>query len=355
VAGALGVAGGSAPAAAMAASDHVAATSVDEERIQFEAGTDNAIREGNVDVASTDRWLLTAGAGQVMDLTINSADDNTVFTVFAPDRTVLATVSDDSYWSGTLPTSGDYSVEITSLDGPAYYILKVWIDAGYKDPLGLVQRITFAPGADSGTVGGAAIRATMDTWLLRAASGQTMSVTVTSLEANSTFNVFAPDGTGLTGVEARTTWTGPLPQDGDYKIAVEPTRGNATYTLTVQVTGGNAPLPAPPPPAPPAPSPGTTQRLSFAPGTNSATVSQSIAPGTVDRYILGAAAGQTMAVFIESDTGFISADIDDPNGVPLAIGQYEVGVQLVENGDYIVSVHNDSGIVGAYNLTVSIT
>lgn len=95
--------------------------------------------------------------------------------------------------------------------------------------------------------------------------------------------------------------------------------------------------------------------MTFAAGTDYATVSQSIAPGTTDRWILGAAAGQTMAVFIESDVGDISADIYDPNGVPLALGQYEVSVTLVENGEYVVHVNNGSGIVGAYTLTVSIT
>ena len=91
-----------------------------------------------------------------MQLTVDSVDDNTIFTVFAPDRTVLGQiwttdVEDGTFWTGTLPTAGDYSIEITSLGGPAFYRMKVWIDAGYVDPLGLVQRLSFAPGTDNAT------------------------------------------------------------------------------------------------------------------------------------------------------------------------------------------------------------
>lgn len=82
-----------------------------------------------------------------------------------------------------------------------------------------------------------------------------MQVTVSSLEANSTFNVFAPDETGLTGLEERTTWSGPLAQSGDYKIAVQPTRGNATYTITVRVTGGAPSVPTQQAPTQQAPPP----------------------------------------------------------------------------------------------------
>jgi hypothetical protein len=324
---------------------------LDEQRIEFAPGTDNAVRDGRVAVGSTDRWILRAFAGQWMDLAVDSADDNTVFSLFAPDRTVLATVSNDTFWSGPLPSDGDYSVEVTSLDGPAYYVMKVWIDAGFRDPLGLVQRMSFAPGTDSGSASGAVVRASFDTWVLWAAAGQTMEVSVTSLEANSTFDVFTPSGSPLTAVDERTTWTGVLPEDGDYRIAVQPTRGNSTYFITVRITGGFAANPTQQSPAPQ----GSTGRISFAPGSDHGIVNEVIAPGAVDRWILRAAAGQTMAVFIESDVGFISADIYDPDGIALAIAEYEVAVELPSDGDYTVAVYNDSGIVGAYTLTVYIT
>ena len=55
----------------------------------------------------------------MMALNIDSIDDNTVFAVFAPNRTVLGTVSSntpegETFWSGMLPANGDYSVEVAA-------------------------------------------------------------------------------------------------------------------------------------------------------------------------------------------------------------------------------------------------
>ena len=324
----------------------------DEQLIQFEPGTNNAIREGNVDLDNSDRWVLRANAGQVMDLTIDSVDDNTVFAIFAPDRTVLAVISDDTFWSGTLPATGDYSVEVASLEGAAFYRMKVWIDATNVDPLGSVQRMTFAPGTSSGTAGGAVVRASTDWWFLGAAAGQTMHVDVTSLEANSTFDVLAPDGTPLTAPGERTTWSVVLPQGGDYRVVVQPTRGNSTYTITVRITGGT-PVPSPQPtqtsPA------STTRRVSFAPGTDNLAINDSIATGETHVWLVGAAEGQTLAVFLASDIGDIWFNIFDPNGEPMAIQQQEIGLELFQSGDFEIEVSNTTGIVGAYTLAVSVT
>lgn len=362
--GGVAAAGGAAARAAPAP----AQVSFDEQRIEFAPGTDNATREGNVADGQSDRWILRARAGQVMDVVVDSVDDNTVFAVFAPDRTVLATVfsntvEGDRYWSGTLPVDGDYQIEVATLGGPAFYMMKVWIGATYQDPLGLVQRMSFAPGTSSGRASGSVIRTSTDLWFLNARAGQTMDVTVTSVESNSTFDVIAPDGVPMTAPDVRTTWTGVLPTDGDYRVAVQPTRGNATYTITVRITGpggastggtsssssgggNNAGGTA---------GPHVTRRLSFAPGTDNGVVSDSIAPGQAHRWLLGAAAGQTMAVFIESDVGDIPADVYSPTGVPLITDQYEFYIDLAESGDYVVVVNNYSGIVGAYTLTVYIT
>jgi hypothetical protein len=343
-----------------AAGRQPAQTVYDDERIEFAPGTDNATREGDVDVGNVDRWTLRANAGQTMQLVVDSPDDNTVFTVFAPDRSVLGTVVPNEvdaqpFWSGVLPATGDYQVEITSLGGPAYYAMKVWIDAQFVEPLGLVQRLSFAPGTVSGTATGAAIRASTDQWFLGARAGQTMEVAVTSLEGNSTFDVFAPDGSALTAPGERTTWSGVLPADGDYVVAIQPTRGNTTYTLTVRITPGTGGSTGGGSSGGGSSAGAVTRRLSFAPGTDNGVVFDSIAPGQPHRWIVGAAAGQVMAVFIESDTGDIGADIISPSGVPLASFQFEVGIDLVEDGDYVVEVNNLAGIVGAYTLTVYIT
>ena len=73
--------------------------------------------------------------------------------------------------------------------------------------------MSFAPGTVSGTASGAVLLGATDRWFLTARAGQTMDVTVTSVEGNSTFDVFAPDGTAVTAPAERTTWSGPLPAE----------------------------------------------------------------------------------------------------------------------------------------------
>ncbi len=101
-----------------------------------------------------------------------------------------------------------------------------------------VQRMRFAPGADSATIKASVVNGTRDMYLLSAQKGQTMSVRIVSLEDNAVFDVVAPPN----GAEARqtlkqeaVTWSSTLPETGDYQIVVGTTRGNANYRLQVTI------------------------------------------------------------------------------------------------------------------------
>ena len=103
---------------------------------------------------------------------------------------------------------------------------------------GVVKRIKFARGKNSATVSNSVIRGDRDTYILGANGGQTMSVRITSLENNTVFQIESPDGSFLPGADEgddTMKWTGELPSDGDYKIIVGGTRGNASYRLTVSI------------------------------------------------------------------------------------------------------------------------
>jgi hypothetical protein len=233
-------------------------------------------------------------------------------------------------------------------------------------PLGQLERLTFAPGSVSGRASAAALLGTADSWYLGARTGQFMAVDVTSLEANSTFDVFAPDGTLMTAPAERTTWSGFLPQDGDYRVEVRPTRGNATYTIAATITNGPGQSPPPTPAPQPAPSTptgqnnesgGTTSQVFFAAGSDHAQIVNSIAPGAEDHWILNAQEGQTLSVLMQSDLGFdITVTATDPFGEPLASGELEFDVlSLPSSGNYDISVYNSSTIVGAYDLWIYIS
>ena len=60
-----------------------------------------------------------------------------------------------------------------------------------------------------------------------------MKLEVVSLEDNASFAVFSPSGALLAYDESYSSLI--LPENGDYYIDVAPTRGNATYTLSIWI------------------------------------------------------------------------------------------------------------------------
>lgn len=103
---------------------------------------------------------------------------------------------------------------------------------------GVTKRIKFAKGKYTATVSESVIRGDRDTYIVGANKGQTMTVKITALENNAAFTILSPDENYLENageLDDQTTWTGTLPANGDYKIEVGGTRGNATYKLTVTI------------------------------------------------------------------------------------------------------------------------
>jgi len=90
--------------------------------------------------------------------------------------------------------------------------------------------IRFAKGASTGTVTGTTN--SIDTYVLQAREGQTMTVRLTSPQKNAAFEIVLDDYT----VTCRTTeWSGELPATGTYRLSVLATRGSATYEMTVGI------------------------------------------------------------------------------------------------------------------------
>lgn len=103
---------------------------------------------------------------------------------------------------------------------------------------GVTERVKFQPGTSGATIKGSVIRGERDTYILGAGAGQWIKVKIYSLEDNAVFELQKPDGSfeAMPGDGEDTKfYQGPLPSNGDYKIIVGGTRGNATYTLMVEI------------------------------------------------------------------------------------------------------------------------
>lgn len=168
--------------------------------------------------------LVVACSGEVPEVT--TGDAGSVRTAVDTAPTTSATAS-----ATTLSTSTTSSpapdVSTTTLSPVAAI-----------DPLdGLTVRadetVRFATGGTSATFEGAVIRGERDAYRLEASAGQTLEVSISSLEDNAVFDVYGPDGVILEVVATDTVTV--LPADGDYLIVVGGTRGNATYTLTISI------------------------------------------------------------------------------------------------------------------------
>jgi type II secretory pathway pseudopilin PulG len=104
---------------------------------------------------------------------------------------------------------------------------------------GVRKRVRFAKGRNSTIISNAVLREDVDQYIVGAKAGQTMKVAITSLEHNASFQITQPGNNGtLPGAgfdDDVTKWSGELPETGDYVIEVAPTRGNATYRMSIEI------------------------------------------------------------------------------------------------------------------------
>jgi hypothetical protein len=96
------------------------------------------------------------------------------------------------------------------------------------------RRLQFKRGMSSTTVQGKVSIALPDTFLLGARAGQVMTVQLTSPYKSVRFLVMSPTTRSLVADNAR-TWTGPLPENGDYTILVDADERDRTYSMTVSI------------------------------------------------------------------------------------------------------------------------
>lgn len=102
-----------------------------ETRIHFRAGASTGAVEGSVLRGERNRYLIRAGHGQRMQVSISSLENNASFTLIQPDgKTVAGTEEERDHpplWKGTLPLSGDYVIVVGPTRGNATYRLEVSI------------------------------------------------------------------------------------------------------------------------------------------------------------------------------------------------------------------------------------
>ena len=195
-------------------------------------------------------------------------------------------------------------------------------------------RVQFAP-EDIGTVidGGVLRGESPAQYILQAAAGQLMTVSLQSLEDNGEFTIYGPTGqqvtSSLTNAEIL------LPLDGDYIVEASPTRGNLSFVLNILITNA-----------------ASYEEVRFDAGTFGTTIEGGVLRGeTGPVYGLVAAEGQTIDINITSleENGIFN--LAAPNGKVLVNESTNFTTELPATGLYLIST---GGVRGNVSFTLEI-
>jgi hypothetical protein len=301
-------------------------------RIRFQPGATSAAVAGQLAARGTHAYVLRASAGQLMQVMLQ-ANAPVRLLVRGADGTVLNRGSSlQPGWQGRLPRTQDYTVQVSALDQPLSYCLRVTA----------LARIQFAPGATSATVSSPVQQCQVQGadevggYVLRALAGQTMRVSIDSPNHNVYLTIVGADSVPLKFYDDwNTTWEGVLPTTQDYKLLPIAVGSDARFTLTVWVS----PLGQAAPPT----------RIRFAPGAISGRGAGRLVPGQTQRYVLWAARGQRMQLSTWTASGApLDISVTGPDGrVWRGRPNNSVIDPLPRSGDYVITLATRPGSGGA--------
>ena len=250
------------------------------QRIRFTSGATSATVMGTLAASESDVYVLRALAGQTMSVNLTFTEGQAILIVWGEDGNVLLTDhAETSSFEGVLPTTEDYYIQVHGRpDGNTSYTMTVTIPAIPPE----VRRITFATGSTSTTLTGQLKAAESHQYVLRALSGQSLSLNLTFPEGEAILVVWGADGDVLLSDHAEaSSFERVLPTTQDYYIQVKGrSDGNTSYRMTVTV-----------PPV----STGV-QRIVFPSGSSSATVTDQLNASGSRQYVLRASAAQTLNI-----------------------------------------------------------
>jgi flagellar hook assembly protein FlgD len=99
-------------------------------RVRFARGKSSATVSGAVVRGDRDTYIVGAGTGQTMRVSITSPENNAVFQVMDDDGNYLSGADegdDATNWSGKLPWKGDYKIIVGGTRGNAGYRMTISI------------------------------------------------------------------------------------------------------------------------------------------------------------------------------------------------------------------------------------
>lgn len=195
---------------------------------------DMATQPGQVDL-----FRLDVADGQIMTIDLNSPDDDAGYDLFDPGRAPLfgpfTNLIIERTTAGTTwicarpgPTGSDYRLAVTVIDDNTPTKIEApWCGDSVNDR----GEIRFDAGQFSTTIDQAVILGERDLYTFDAAAGQDLELFI--VEENATFALRSPSGEII--FSDVSDFRIPLPEDGIYDVCVGSIRGNAAYSLYVEI------------------------------------------------------------------------------------------------------------------------
>lgn len=208
------------------------------------------------------------------------------------------------------------------------------------------QRIQFPSGATGVTVDGYLSSGQGVRYVLWALAGQTMTIQPWSDREPVFVTIQSATGRLLGTTSGQRAWQTVLPSGGDYFITASTSAlGSGTnYSLRIDVVFGSSPSPSQP------------ERIQFAPGSTSTSVSGRMPGSSIKQYILRAQGGQV--IDIQSwGSGAYRFAVETSDGALLGTADRGQSLfrTLPSTQDYLITLQTPEGTFGAeYGLLVTI-
>jgi hypothetical protein len=197
--------------------------------VSFARGATSVSVAGSVAAGEAQEYQLWAGEHQLMFVDLSSASSNVYLEIYARanGQLLARTPVGTTHWQGTLPATDLYGIRVVSNGAPLSFALQITIP----------RRISFASGAISAVVPGTLAASGINSYVLRAQAGQTLTAKIVAPVSGIWLEIYGfTDGQPLVLASARAIhWTGKLPAAQDYLIRVVSTGPQTTFSLSVTV------------------------------------------------------------------------------------------------------------------------
>jgi hypothetical protein len=329
------------------------------ERIQFAPGQERAVRSGPLWANTVRQFVFFAAAGQTPTVRFSSPSPAASFWIVGlQDGVTYKAQSNPSRdFTFLAPRSQDYLISLVAPVNTSF-TLELIIPGPQPPPTvqPSPERISFGPGQTTAVRSGVLPAGGVKQYVFKALAGQTATLLLTRPPgSDANFSVRgASDGVLYKSpADPAREWSFQLPRTQDYLISVA-SSGETSYTLELTIPPlGPTPTAVPPTVVPP---PGPAERISFAPGQDSATRSGPLAANQYKRYVFGGLQGQTATIVVSSPSPsafFTVVGVTD--GIPYksqGSSAMSFTFTLPLTQDYLISIA--ASVNTSYNLILTI-